>query len=225
MTEMRIVAHNARATRARPAAIRDAIATGADRIEVDVLALDGRLIVAHDAAEARRSATVVAFEDALAEIVAARRGLLADVKNAAAAGPLGAAIAAAGHGAASVASGDLALIQIVAERSGAARAWTLPAGRHAFSAAHPGPLGLATRAARARVERAAAQAIADGRCDAVSVDRRFVSGRLVEAVHAVGGFVIAWTADRPAEIRRMAALGVDELVTNNPAAARGVAGG
>jgi glycerophosphoryl diester phosphodiesterase len=221
---MRIVAHNARAGRAGAAAIRDAIATGADRIEVDVLALDGRLIVAHDRTEARRSATVVAFEDALAEIVAARRGLLADVKNAAAAAPLGAAIAAAGHGAASVASGDLALIQIVAERSGAARAWTLPAGRDAFVAAHPGPWGLATRAARGRVERAAAQAIADGRCDAVSVDRRFVSAGLVEAVHAVGGRVIVWTADRPAQIRRLAVLGADELVTNDPVAARNAVG-
>jgi glycerophosphoryl diester phosphodiesterase len=219
---MRIVAHNARASRAGPAAIRDAIATGADRIELDVLALDGRLVVAHDRADARRGATVIAFEDALAEIVAARRGLLADVKNAAAAAPLGAAIAAAGHGAASVVSGDLELIQIVAERSGAARAWTLPAGRDVC--AHAGPWGLATRAARARVERAATQAIVDGRCDAVSVDRRFVGGRLVEGVHAVGGRVIVWTADRPAQIRRLAALGADELVTNDPVAARNIAG-
>jgi glycerophosphoryl diester phosphodiesterase len=220
---MRIVAHNAAASRAGPAAIHDSIATGADRIEVDVLALDGRLIVAHDRAEARRGATAVAFEDALAEIVAARRGLLADVKNPAAAAPLGAAIAAAGHGAESVASGDRALIQIVAERSGAARAWTLPAGRD--TAAHSGPFGLATRASRDRVARAAAQAIGDGRCDAVSVDRRFVSARLIEAVHAVGGRVIVWTVDRPAEIRRLAALGADELVTNDPAGARKIIDG
>src|SRR5258708_5067272 len=173
---MRIVAHSAPASRAAAGAIRAAVATGADRIEVDVLALDGRLVVAHDAADARRSATLLAFEDGLDEIVAARRGLLADIKNAAAAAPLGAAIAAAGYGVASVASGDLALIQTVAERSGAARAWTLPAGRAAC--AHAGPWGLATRAARARVERAAAQAIADGRCDAASVDRRFVGGPL-----------------------------------------------
>jgi glycerophosphoryl diester phosphodiesterase len=221
---MRIVAHNIRAGRAGLAAIRDAIATGADRIEVDVLALDGRLIVAHDRTEARRSATVVAFEDALAEIVAARRGLLADVKNAAAAAPLGAAIAAAGHGAASIVSGDLALIQIVAEQSGAARAWTLPAERGAFTAAHPGPWGLATGAARRRVERAAAQAIAEGRCDAVSVDRRFVGDRLVGAVHAVGGRVIVWTVDRRGEIRRLAALGADELVTDDPVGARNAVG-
>jgi glycerophosphoryl diester phosphodiesterase len=213
-----IVAHNAAASHSGPTAVRDAIATGADRIELDVLALDGRLIAAHDRAEARRGATPVAFEDALAEIVAAGRGLLADVKNAAAAAPLGVAIAAAEYGAASVASGDLALIQIVAERSGAARAWTLPAGRD--TAAHPGPFGLATRAARERVARAAAQAIGDGRCDAVSVDRRFVSGRLIEAVHAVGGRVIVWTVDRAAEIRRFDALGVDELVTNDPVGAR-----
>src|SRR5260370_610553 len=84
--------------------------------------------------------------------------------SAGAAAPWGTAIAAAGHGAASVASGDLALIQIVAERSGAGRAWTLPAGRD--RAAQPGPLGVATRAARERVAVAAAQAIGDGRCDA-----------------------------------------------------------
>jgi glycerophosphoryl diester phosphodiesterase len=43
-------------------------------------------------------------------------------------------------------------------------------------------------------------------------------------VHGAGGRVIAWTADRPAQIRRLAALGVDELVTNDPVAALNVAG-
>jgi glycerophosphoryl diester phosphodiesterase len=63
-------------------------------------------------------------------------------------------------------------------------------------------------------------ALNDGRCDAVSVDRRFVTGSLVEAVHLAGGRLLVWTVDDAVELRRFAALGVDALVTNDPALGR-----
>jgi glycerophosphoryl diester phosphodiesterase len=66
------------------------------------------------------------------------------------------------------------------------------------------------------VQRAAAAALAAGRCDAVSVDRRFVTAGLVDAVHGAGGRLLVWTVDDAAELRRFAALGVDALVTNRP---------
>lgn len=47
---------------------------------------------------------------------------------------------------------------------------------------------------------------------------------LVETVHARGGRVIAWTVDDPAEMRRLAALGVDALCTNDVALARATLG-
>lgn len=220
---MEIIAHHRRTPRRRsfdPAArLRDALQSGADRVEIDVLALDGPLVVAHDAEEARRTRPL-RLEDALALVAAAQTDLLVDVKNAAAARPLGDAIAAVGYGPQTIASGDLTLVDIVGQRSGATRAWTLPARRSSGPTAPAGPLGLATAAARRRVQRAAAVALAAGRCDAVSVDRRFVTAGLVDAVHRAGGRLLVWTVDNAAERRRFDGLGVDALVTNDPARVR-----
>jgi glycerophosphoryl diester phosphodiesterase len=220
---MEIIAHHRRPPRrgsVDPAALlRGALQSDADRVEIDVLALGSQLVAAHDPGDARRTRPL-RLEDALALVAAARRDLLVDVKNASAAGPLGDAIAAAGYGSHTIASGDLTLVDIVAQRSGAARAWTLPARRSTGPTAPAGPWGLATTAARRRVERAAVAALNDGRCDAVSVDRRFVTGSLVEAVHLAGGRLLVWTVDDAVELRRFAALGVDALVTNDPALGR-----
>lgn len=43
-----------------------------------------------------------------------------------------------------------------------------------------------------------------------------VDQALVDAVHESGGQVIAWTADDPAEIRRLLAMGVDGVCSNHP---------
>jgi glycerophosphoryl diester phosphodiesterase len=43
---------------------------------------------------------------------------------------------------------------------------------------------------------------------------------LVDAVHASGGRVVAWTANDPDAIRMLAAMGVDALCTDTPAIAR-----
>jgi glycerophosphoryl diester phosphodiesterase len=47
---------------------------------------------------------------------------------------------------------------------------------------------------------------------------------LVGAVHARGGRLAAWTVDAPAEMKRLAALGVDSLCTNDVALCRAVIG-
>jgi glycerophosphoryl diester phosphodiesterase len=47
---------------------------------------------------------------------------------------------------------------------------------------------------------------------------------LLEAVHARGGRVVAWTVDDPAEMARLAALGVDALCTNDVARCRAALG-
>ncbi len=47
-----------------------------------------------------------------------------------------------------------------------------------------------------------------------------VTAALVRATHAAGGRVIAWTANRADDIRRLAALGVDGLCTDVPDLAR-----
>jgi glycerophosphoryl diester phosphodiesterase len=47
---------------------------------------------------------------------------------------------------------------------------------------------------------------------------------MVDAVHARGGRIVAWTVDDPSTIRRLAALGVDALCTNDIALCRATLG-
>jgi glycerophosphoryl diester phosphodiesterase len=222
---MEIVAHYRSATghadRDAAAVVRRALASGAERIELDALVFKGRLVVAHDSREAQRG-TALAFDAALAFVAGEGRGLLADVKSAAAAAELGDLIAASGYGPRTVVSGALADVDAVARRSGATRAWTLPAAPGAHPAAHAGPVSLATRASRQRVEHASVWALTTGRCEAVAIERRFVTASLVAAVHAAGGRLLVWTVDRTGEFRRLAGLGVDAVVTNDPVGARAV---
>jgi glycerophosphoryl diester phosphodiesterase len=56
------------------------------------------------------------------------------------------------------------------------------------------------------------------------MDAGLIDRDLVEAVHAHGGRISAWTVDAPAEMRRLAGLGVDALCTNEVALCRSVLG-
>lgn len=204
------------------AALRAALAAGADRIELDVLRWRSGLVVAHDA-RGLRNLEALALDDALALLDGAGQvALLADLKHDDAADGLGAALAARGLGARTIVCGARLPALRAARAGGALAAWTLPALRSERPDGRAGPLGLATSRARARVCRAAAWAVRDGACAAVCVDRRFVDAALVDAVHAARGRLYAWTADDEGELRRLAALGVDGLVTNDPATARRV---
>lgn len=60
---------------------------------------------------------------------------------------------------------------------------------------------------------------AASRMRAVSVNPRFdlVTPALVEQAHRVGLKLLVWTVDEAAEMERMAALGVDGIMTNYPA--------
>ena len=48
----------------------------------------------------------------------------------------------------------------------------------------------------------------------------FRNRRLVEAAHEAGRAVHVWTVNRPAELKSMALLGADNLITDYPARAR-----
>jgi glycerophosphoryl diester phosphodiesterase len=69
---------------------------------------------------------------------------------------------------------------------------------------------------RARLPGRAAAAIRDGRCDALMAHWRLVTPRLVRAVHGAGGDLFVWTVDDLGDIRRLAALGVTGVITNDP---------
>ena len=227
---MEIVAHHRSLRPAHRAAVTDAlraaVASGAERIEIDVLACGAHLAVAHDMRAARGADTLTVDEAFSLLAGGAGVNVLADLKHPAAASGLGAALAAHALGPRTIVCGELRAALAAARAGGAVAAWTLPAGRRFpprtgrdHPDARPGPWGLATARARGRVARAAAWAVADGGCAAVCVDRRFVDAGLVSAVHAGAGRLYAWTADDERELRRLADLGVDGLITNDPAAA------
>jgi len=219
---MEVVAHHRSprpATRdAVIAELHQALASGADRVEVDVFPHRSGLVVAHDDGVVR-GADVLALDDAL-ELLAGEGAvtLLADIKHPGVGPALGAALAAHQLGSRTMVCGEWQAVIEAAERGGAQAARTLPARPQAA----PGPFGLATRRARERVRGAAVSAIGSGRCVAVCVDRRFVDDALIAAVRGSGGRLFAWTPDRERDLRRLAALRVDGLITNEPALARRV---
>jgi glycerophosphoryl diester phosphodiesterase len=68
----------------------------------------------------------------------------------------------------------------------------------------------------ALLPRRAAGRIRAGKIDALVPHQQVVTARLVEAVHGAGGEVYVWTVDDATEIRRLADLGVDGVITNDP---------
>jgi glycerophosphoryl diester phosphodiesterase len=70
--------------------------------------------------------------------------------------------------------------------------------------------------ARRRLPRVAAAHVRAGRCDALMAHHLLVTPRLVEALRAAGGDLYVWTVDDAAAIRRLEALGVTGVITNDP---------
>lgn len=220
-----IIAHRAASGgRRRPASAQSlarALSGRADRVELDVFLISGRLVIAHDREDASLPGQLT-LDDALAAIGPSGRGLLADIKGDGAARPLGAALAATGLAGRTIVCGELAAVGQAGLSAGVTRAWTLPTERWPAHRRDPenaprapaGPIGLVTPRAGRRLERAVVEGLATGRCDAVCVERRFIGPSLVCAVHKAGGRLLAWTVDRPSEARRLAGLGVDGLITN-----------
>ena len=70
--------------------------------------------------------------------------------------------------------------------------------------------------ARFRLPSVAAAHVRAGRCDALMAHWRLVTPRLVRALRDAGGDLYVWTVDDAARIRRLEALGVTGVITNDP---------
>jgi glycerophosphoryl diester phosphodiesterase len=68
----------------------------------------------------------------------------------------------------------------------------------------------------ALLPRRAAARIRAGQIDALVPHQRVVTQKLVDAVRDAGGEIYVWTVDDVAEIRRLAALGVTGVISNDP---------
>lgn len=96
--------------------------------------------------------------------------------------------------------------------------WSAPRLRHELTTdALTDVPGLALLSGyRARFPSIAADVLAAGRCDAVMAHWRLVTPRLVRTVHEARAEVYVWTVDSAARIARLAALGVDGVISNDP---------
>lgn len=96
--------------------------------------------------------------------------------------------------------------------------WSIPRARRDYTAHSLTalPAHLLLRALRAWLPGRACAALKAGRFDAIMAHWRLVSEALVRAVHEGGGELYAWTVDDVQQIDRLAAMGVDGIITNDP---------
>jgi glycerophosphoryl diester phosphodiesterase len=78
------------------------------------------------------------------------------------------------------------------------------------------PALAAMHGLRAILPLQAARAIRAGECDALMVQWRLVTPRLVRSVRGAGGEVYVWTVDELPRLRGFEALGVTGVITNDP---------
>ena len=78
------------------------------------------------------------------------------------------------------------------------------------------PAMVLLQGARLLMPMRAAREIRRGRCNTLMAHWRFVTRRLVNAVHDAGGELYVWTVDEEPAIRRLEALGVDGIISNDP---------
>lgn len=194
------------------AAIEAALEAGVDVVEVDVLAVAGRgVVLTHSASEL--SAEPLSLDEALGLIAASRAGVLLDVKDAGFEAELVEGIRR--HDLmerALVSTTRLDILRHVAElEPELPRSVTYPRnqGRAAARARVPGALPRRIAGLLARAGAAAA-----------TLNYRVVTAAVVERCHAMGVAVLVWTVNDAGLARRLDDLGVDGLITDDPAVCR-----
>jgi len=199
-----------------------ALECGVDMIEFDVLRLrDGRLVLAHDYEDAARREPLSLEEglDHFAGDTYADVELDVDLKLPGYEREVVEGLLARRLGErAIVSSMYLDSLERVGELGpGIRRGWSVPRVRRDYTRSPFAPVAyLIARAVRRRLPAQAARLIRDGRIEAVMAHWLLASGRLVQRVKQAGGQVYIWTVDDAARIERLAALGVDGVITNDP---------
>ncbi len=203
-----------------------ALRHGVDMIELDVLSEradgGGRLLVAHDHEDAR-GRDPVTFEQALEHLAGPRfAGMELDVDVKLSGYELRVLEGLREHGLVerTLVSGMFpsGLAQIRAAEPALRLGWSVPRVRRDYTTdmltAIPA-LAMLT-GYRAALPRRARTALLEGRFDAIMAHWRVVTRGLVRAVAEGGGELYVWTVDDARMIRRLSAMGVDGIITNDP---------
>jgi glycerophosphoryl diester phosphodiesterase len=96
--------------------------------------------------------------------------------------------------------------------------WSVPRVRRDYtaSAITAAPAWALLLRMRRRLPRIASAHVRAGRCDALMAHWRLVTPRLVRTLRDAGGDLYVWTVDDAARIRKLEALGVTGVITNDP---------
>ncbi len=201
-----------------------ALAVGVDMIEFDVLpAGDGeRLLLAHDHLDAAGRSPCT-LEQGLAHLASgAFAGIELDVDLKLPGYELQVLDALRAHGllgrALISSQYRSSLARIRAAERGVRLGWSVPKlQRDPFRSRALSPLALAgVQALRALLPGRAARSLGRGQCDALMVQWRLVTPRLVRSVRAAGGELYVWTVDDPQRLRALQGLGVTGVISNDP---------
>jgi glycerophosphoryl diester phosphodiesterase len=199
-----------------------ALAAGVDMIEFDVLRLrDGRLVLAHDYADAARREPPTLEEglDHFASEAYADVELDVDLKLPGYEREVVEGLRSRGLADRSLVSSTyLESMDRLGELApGLRRGWSVPRASRDYtrSALAPGAYVL-MRLMRAVLPRRAGAMLRAGRFEAVMAHWLLVSPRLIQSVRREGGQLYVWTVDDERRIDRLASLGVDGVITNDP---------
>lgn len=213
------------------ASFRAALTHGVEMIEFDIIRHpypNGNLVLAHDPEDAslREATNLLTLEaglDLLATPEFAQVGLDVDVKHEGFEDELLAALRERGLTARTmITSMELPSIRRLRERSEPGElvlGLTIPRVTRDWLSmpAYFKPLlagGILSH--RLRQPGRVSRLLKDGTIDSVMAFHMLVTPRLAEAVQAAGGELYAWTVDDVDELRRLAALGVAGVVSNDP---------
>jgi glycerophosphoryl diester phosphodiesterase len=110
------------------------------------------------------------------------------------------------------------LVALRALEPGVRLGWSVPRAKRDYtrSFAYRLPAYGALAYYRTRLPRLARAHLEAGRCDALMVHNLLVSRRLVTTVRAAGGEIYVWTVDSRRRIRRLEAMGVTGVISNDP---------
>jgi glycerophosphoryl diester phosphodiesterase len=197
-----------------------ALAAGVDMIEFDVLPVDDRLVLAHDYSHVSDALTL---EEGLAHLASSPFGdveLDVDLKLPGYEERVVAALRARGLVERALVSTTFmrSLVAVRALEPRLRLGWSVPRARRDYTATWRTKAFAyaAIGRIRRRLPAAAHQHLAAGRCDALMAHWRLVTPRLVRAVADAGGELYVWTVDDARRIRRLEALGVTGVITNDP---------
>jgi glycerophosphoryl diester phosphodiesterase len=208
------------------AGFQAARAVGVDMIEFDVLSEhrdgSGRLLLAHDYEDLAGRAAIT-LEEGLAHLAGdayAGIALDVDVKLPGYAPRVAAALRETGLVERSLVSSMFPedLDVIAAAEPALRRGWSVPRVRRDYTndTLTMLPALAVLQVMRLRLPSQARQALRSGRVHAIMAHWRVVTSALAATVAGAGGELYVWTVDDPALVRKLSAMPVTGIITNDP---------